>query len=297
VRQTESWSRALILLNLVLLAGIALLASAMFRRGTNPVTVVDLLPAPAVEPDGGHGEEESLDAARLRALFHERDLGSHPAADTLGSGAVNEAANLPGDGFELLGTVYGSPSLARAVIADRRRRVQEIYRIGDVVATHRLTEVGRDFVTLEKGGRKVRLEMQLATRGPAQHSGVAMSPDLSPAEAGAIVRVLAPDSLEVDRQVFHRRVGGIGTLIRRAELARHLENGEMTGIRLAGLERVRVARFLGLQDGDVLQEVNGQRLTSMQKALQVMRKARVQREMRISLLRDGEVKNLRYGLR
>lgn len=300
MRHTEPWSRALILLNVALLAGMALLAAAMFRRGATPVTVTDPRPAPAPEPEVVRGEE-SLDAARLRRLFRESDVGSHPAPAPAGPahGAVNEAAKLPGDGFELLGTVCGRPALARAVIADRRRRVQEIYRIGDVVAGHRLTEVGRDFVSLEKGGRKVRLEMQVATRGPADDSGVAMSADLSPAPQarGAIVRALAPDSLEVDRQAFRRRVGGIDTLIRRAELTPRLENGEMAGIRLAGLERVRFARFLGLQEGDVLQEVNGQRLTSMQKALQVMRKARAQRNLRISLLRDGEVKNLRYGLR
>ena len=97
--------------------------------------------------------------------------------------------------------------------------------------------------------------------------------------------------------MFHRRVGGIDTLIRRAELAPHLDNGEMAGIRLAGLEHLRFAPFLGLQAGDVLQVVNGQRLTGMQKALQVMRKARAQREIRISLLRDGEVKKIRYSLR
>jgi len=54
--------------------------------------------------------------------------------------------------------------------------------------------------------------------------------------------------------------------------------------------------MLGLQNGDIVQMVNGQSLTNKQKAFQVLQKARSQPRLQIQLLRDGKAKELSFDL-
>ena len=60
------------------------------------------------------------------------------------------------------------------------------------------------------------------------------------------------------------------------------------------LGRVFVVR---LEDGDVVRQVNGQRLSSLQKAFQVFQKAKSQPAIRLELLRGNDTKELRFDLR
>jgi S1-C subfamily serine protease len=56
--------------------------------------------------------------------------------------------------------------------------------------------------------------------------------------------------------------------------------------------------LVGVRNGDVIQVVNGQKLTSVQKAYQVYRKARVQSSFTIHLLRGGrDQKKLSFKLK
>ncbi len=54
--------------------------------------------------------------------------------------------------------------------------------------------------------------------------------------------------------------------------------------------------MIGLRNGDVVQSVNGQQLTSKQKAFQVLMKAKTQSKIDIQLLRDGQSRNLSFDL-
>jgi len=75
-----------------------------------------------------------------------------------------------------------------------------------------------------------------------------------------------------------------------------VNNDRTEGLKITGLESFPMAQALGLQNGDVVQSVNGQQLTSKQKAFQVLMKAKTQSKIDFQLLRDGKSKNLSFNL-
>lgn len=85
-------------------------------------------------------------------------------------------------------------------------------------------------------------------------------------------------------------------IFRRATIEPYVKDGQTEGLRLSGLENIPMAEMLGLRNGDIVQSVNGQQLTSKQKAFQVLMKAKTQSSIDVQLLRDGQSKNLSFKL-
>jgi type II secretion system protein C len=69
------------------------------------------------------------------------------------------------------------------------------------------------------------------------------------------------------------------------------------GLRLTGLDQIPAARQLGLEDGDVICAVNGQKLADPRKAFQVLKKVRSQQSVEIQLVRKGQNKTLSLDLK
>jgi type II secretory pathway component PulC len=59
----------------------------------------------------------------------------------------------------------------------------------------------------------------------------------------------------------------------------------------------QIAANLGLKEGDIIQMVNDQKLTSAQKAYQVLKKARSEPKITVKLIRDGKPETLSFILR
>ncbi len=86
-------------------------------------------------------------------------------------------------------------------------------------------------------------------------------------------------------------------MLTKAVIEPYMIDGQVEGLKITGLENIRVAEDLGLKNGDIIRTVNGHRLTSKQKAYQIFKKARSQEAMNIELLRKNETKTLSFSLR
>jgi len=203
--------------------------------------------------------------------------------------------------LKLLGTVAGDRDLARAVIEDSKNRQQDLYKTGDVVQDASIKSIERNRVVLMRNGVEEVLEVYLAGRGP---SGGAQKP-LSPTQGAAsairplaipreAVKVVSPSEFVIDRNALLARIGGIEAIFKSTKLTPYVVEGKTEGMQLTGLQGISMARFVGLENGDVIQIVNGQKLTSPQKAFQVMQKAREQTTLNIQLRRGSGTKKLSF---
>ena len=77
----------------------------------------------------------------------------------------------------------------------------------------------------------------------------------------------------------------------------YIVNDQSEGLKIDGLENTLITGFLGLQNGDIIQTVNGQKFSNKQKAFQVLKKARTQSHIDIQLMRDNQPKTLTFPLR
>ena len=74
-------------------------------------------------------------------------------------------------------------------------------------------------------------------------------------------------------------------------------SGRVAGITAADISDVPLAKKLGLENGDVLQTVNNEKIDSEQKILEMVQKYQNVNSFRIGILRNGRVENITYNLK
>ncbi len=73
--------------------------------------------------------------------------------------------------------------------------------------------------------------------------------------------------------------------------------GNVTGVTAANIGRYPLAKKLGLQDGDILQTVNNERIDSQAKIMELIQKHQNASSFRIGILRNGKPRIITYNLR
>ena len=195
-------------------------------------------------------------------------------------------------GIALLGTVAGSPEISRAIIKDLKTNELSLYKIGDTVATARIESIEKDVVVLlHKGQRKI---LDLGTRESKRQ-------DIDSAQAALSnntnLAVETNPPFESHDTTVGAKLSDIEIMLTKAVIEPFAIEGQVEGIRVTGLENITEAKNLGLKNGDIIRTVNGQRLTSKQKAYQIFKKARSQAATNIELLRGNETKMLSFSSR
>ena len=89
----------------------------------------------------------------------------------------------------------------------------------------------------------------------------------------------------------------MGEILRSMRFTPHVDKGKTLGLRISNLQDGSVARLVGLEDGDIIEFVNGQRVTSLAKAYQVMRKARALNAVDIQIMRGEKRQKLSIGMK
>jgi type II secretion system protein C len=198
-------------------------------------------------------------------------------------------------GLALLGTVAGSPALSRAIIEDIETRVLDSYKPGDSVAEARIESIDEDVVVLRHEGQ--RKTLSLGSRPAAE---LDVDNDTEPTVQQDNVQTSQPP--EVDTQppspvTVRTKLRSIETVLKKAIIKPFIVAGEVQGLRVDGLERIKGVKNLGLKNGDIIRMVNGQHLTSKQKAYQVFKKARRKKTISVELVRDNQIRTLLFSLK
>ena len=195
-------------------------------------------------------------------------------------------------GLALVGTVCGSMEISRAIIINTKTKLLGMYKTGQNVADARIKSIEENAVILLHNGQRKKLTLNRTSGHNKNNTQVLSSPAISEADkvASPVLPVKQPLT-EVPTRIAHVEV-----MLSKAVIEPYAVTGQVEGLRITGLENIPMAKALGLKNGDIIREVNGHRLTSKQKALQVFKKARSQAVMNIKLLRDGETEELSFAL-
>ena len=190
-------------------------------------------------------------------------------------------------GLRLIGTVAGGPAASVAIIQNTKSNAADTYRVGEVIASATIEAIERDAVILRCQGRQLVLRLRPGVASEGKGSTDKKQEALSPAPATPAKGAAAPLSTQGRylEEVFHK-----------ITIEPSGKSTPTQGLKISGLEKVPLAEMFGLKNGDVLQVINGQQLTSKQKAFQVLMKAKSQSRVEIQLLRDGKSKNLSFEI-
>ncbi|MBN1805968.1 MAG: hypothetical protein JW837_12020 [Sedimentisphaerales bacterium] len=199
--------------------------------------------------------------------------------------------------LRLLATVSGDEDVACAVIENVKTKVQDLYRIGDTVEGTRIERIDRNEVVLFSGGQREVLNLYVAERTSEK---IETAPEPSVAQktdASGIVDIVSPTRREINKKAFLAKVGGMEAILKKVKVNPYLENGEEKGVCITGLEDFSMARYVGFENGDIIQNINGNTVTNRRKAFQILRKVRSQSSINVQLLRNQQQKKLSFGFK
>ncbi len=231
-----------------------------------------------------------------RNLFTDASQAANPQPDTSRAPAVESLPAADELGLRLVGAIAGGPAASRAVIQNTKSNTTGSYRIGDTIAAATRDDaagptveaIQRDAVILRYQGRPAVLKLCAATTADKGQKTAQTAPKTDSQSQPAPV---------AKSSSFESPGGGyMSEIFRKATIEPYVRNNRTEGLRITGLDKIPLAETFGFKDGDVVQVVNGQQLTSKQKAFQVLQKAKTQSKVNIRILRDGKSKDLSFNL-
>jgi general secretion pathway protein C len=211
------------------------------------------------------------------------------------------AAPLP---LKLVGIIAGTQAQAPrfAIIESTGSQPgQAVYQVGDSVQQIFIVDIMPGCVVFDRGGSRQKLCFE-KDGGTAAASGAApraaAAPASQPADAGGgdIVRI-DPGTWQIKREKLLENFANVGSLSGQATVTPYFAQGQQLGFRLSRLRAGGVLQQIGLQEGDVLQQVNGLALHTPQEALQAYQQLQTESTVRLNILRNNSPTTLTYEIR
>jgi general secretion pathway protein C len=205
-----------------------------------------------------------------------------------------------------------------ATVNDLSTRETHVLGIGDELGSMRLLGVervrddrdatGNGFRVVAiicNGGTKEYLDFE--TGGAAAPSAgaslgyapVPQAPRPGPGGAGGKlegVRQVGDDTYEIDRNVIDSTLGDLNRIATQARIVPSFENGVANGFKLFSIQPGSLYAAIGIENGDVIQRVNGYEINSPDKALELYQKLKEAGQVTLSVKRGGRVMTKQYNI-
>jgi general secretion pathway protein C len=173
--------------------------------------------------------------------------------------------------------------------------------VGDTVGDARVTSIAWDHVVLTGTGGEVVLELATAPPDAATESDATRPGDESPARAAAAaparIRQTSPTAFVVDRRELAGAVDDMSGLMTQLRAVAEVQDGRPAGFRLFRMQDDSIFRRLGLQNGDVVQRVNGQAVSDPANLLAFLQRLRTEPRVALDIRRGTERHTMVYDLR
>jgi general secretion pathway protein C len=209
-----------------------------------------------------------------------REAGPAPAEP-----AAPQRSDLP---VALVATMCAPPpgTCTLAVIRGLDDRSLRAFGRGGLMRDAAISEIRPTRVYLDRGGRREYLDLLPGVAADPIEPFEPARP--TPAVAAAQdIRQLGPDSYEVPRATLDRLLGNLNLVAESTRIVPEVHDGLAAGFRLYRVEHDGPLGRLGLQNGDLIQEVNGLSLAGADSALDAFVKLRSASHISIGIERNG----------
>ncbi len=270
-------------------------AGEWFSRaaGTAPIA-----PVPEISMGRDWSQREVIltrNLFQVSTLLPEGPLAPEPGAED----EELEATRLP---LKLLGTVASSdPRASWAAVEDTTRRERQVVRAQDrLLDQATVVRIERRRIVLENAGKREELALDAEGASLARPLRTAAPARATPAVADVAdlrerVQRLAQDRFQVQRDDVEQVMRNPAELFSQARILPKYEEGEMVGVQLNSIQPGSLFEDIGIQDGDVITEVNGIVISSPQDSAALLRELTQSDQFDVEVLgADGSPRRLSY---
>jgi len=247
-------------------------------------------PPPAPEPQAAAGApaaDMTKDPLEAYAVIVERNLfrttDRSIVVDQMDPNSL-EATALQ---LDLYGTVAGEGGKGYAIIEEKDKKRQRLYKVGDKVAGATIVKIMRNAVVLRLGEKdQVLKKKEIASRGNERRALPGMAPQ--PAAPGA-----APPPRALSRPPAGGPAGSpadLANLLTQARVTPHVtagSSGKPDGVVISEIQSGSLFENVGLVNGDVIQEVNGRTVTGVADLVSMYRDLKPGTSLSVKVTRSG----------
>lgn len=290
--------RYLVVVNLVLLALAAYSASAIV--GTAISARLSRTRHAEISPPPPPLARQSKRPKSYYALIYKRDIfNSAKPVETPAAGPVSpQVTDLR---LKLWGVALYENQDSYCVIEEEKKRKQGVYRVGEEVPGGAiLKQVEWDRVILTRAGKDEVLELQDTIGGAKMATRFSSSRRSSAGgKKGKVkgVEVVSDTEYIVDREEVDNALDNMSKLFTQIRAVPHFEGGEATGFRLFAIRRGSIFDKIGLKNGDIIRNINGQAMNDPTRALALLEEMRDASDLSVTVTRNRKEKTLSYTVR
>lgn len=114
-------------------------------------------------------------------------------------------------------------------------------------------------------------------------------------EANGVTRLSTTD-YKVERSEIDRSLTNLNEVATQARIVPSFRNGKSNGFKLFSIKPGSIYSRIGLQNGDIIQKINGYDMNSPDRALEIYTKLRDATSLTIELMRGGNVMTFNYAI-
>ncbi|HET6370378.1 MAG TPA: type II secretion system protein GspC [Nitrospiria bacterium] len=237
-------------------------------------------------------------------IFDASLRGKHPVEEK-GIAPAVAAVPLSPLNLTLIGTVVG-PGKRYAVIEDGKTHVQTLYHLGDQIGEEpqgaqgqpegKIIRIARNEVVILRQGQREVLTTSL--NGDSKPVAIVPQPIQPAAPAsGSSIRQVAEGKWVLDRREVESAVENLPQLLTKARVIPNFTNGKPDGFKIFAIDTTSLYAKIGLQNGDVIQRINGIEMRDPQNFMRVFQQLKDEPNITIDLVRNNQKETFGYEIR
>jgi general secretion pathway protein C len=185
--------------------------------------------------------------------------------------------------FDLKGTVSGGASFGFIVIEEKGKNKQRLYRLGDMIGSARLIKITRNTAIIKSTDREITLKIKETPEGSLLSRSSAPQADM-------------PNSgMALSRGEVNEKLRDLKTIMTQAAVRPYFEAGAQEGFIISDIKPESLYQKLGLQNGDIIIDVNGKRMQTADDILQLVNIMQSGGNITLSLKRNGKAETINYS--
>jgi general secretion pathway protein C len=191
---------------------------------------------------------------------------------------------------KLLGTLLAvRPQWSLASILDTGTNRAQTYMVGDKLEGADVLEIERERVIILNSHRREYIDGEagsgaVVAYNPPPPRGTEPP---HPSVLGTGIRALSENEYEVPRGEIDKTLSNLNDVAMQARIVPAFKDGQAQGFKLFAIRPDSIYTKIGIQNGDVIQKINGYELNSPEKALEVYTKLKEANRIDIEYERNG----------
>ncbi len=191
---------------------------------------------------------------------------------------VNELESTKLD-LALLGTVSGTGNFDCAVIEEKDKKKQGLFKTGDTVASATVARIMRGMVVLRVDGRDEILAMDKPGKDRESEEKQASG---------------AGSSVIVNKAEINEAMKDMGKILTQARIRPYFSAGKSDGFIISSIKSGSIFQKMGMQNWDIIQSVNDQPIKSPDEMLKLYDSLKSGSSINLTIKRKGKEQNLEY---